>query len=188
MRLLPLLALTLTILTFRVTAEYENVTLDSTNSLWSGLFRDCRVFPTMSCVKKNVYHYLEDTLDGRGDIHVGQFLRFVPNRVDFTKYTKEANEDIEEARADTPLGEVTDALSDKAVKFLMTHDAEFKVPFVLNDASLKISPRSFEGDGVLVKLDVMHPQEAESRMDSVKPRILTKLLGDIISKLRWNVV
>lgn len=139
----------------------------------------------MSCVQKNVYSYLDETLDQK-DLNVGQFVKFTSNNIDFHKYTKEANEnDIneEEPRSETPLDEVTDALSNKAVKFLMTHNAEFKMPFVLNGAYLKVSPRGFEGDGVLVRLDVLHPQqEAQKRSDEGQPRILTGIITNVLSK------
>lgn len=145
----------------------------------------------MSCVQKNAYHYLDETLDQK-DLNIGEYMRFTSNNIDYHKYTKEANEennieDDEESRQaeETPLDEVTEALSSKAVKFLMTHNAEFKMPFVLNGAYLKVSPRGFEGDGVLVKLDVLHPQEnqeAQKRSDDGQPRILTGIITNVISK------
>lgn len=60
----------------------------------------------------------------------------------------------------TPIEEVTDALSGKGVNFLMTHDIELNLPNILFDSSiLRISPRSFEGNGALVKVELI-PNEA----------------------------
>lgn len=183
MRILPFLALLALTL-----GSQPNITLDkyvdSSNTLWTGLFRDCKAFPTMQCVQKNAFHYLDDTLKQK-DVSVGQFLKFTPNTVDYTKYSKEANENEmeEEPRSEHPLGEVTDALSNKAVRFLMTHDAQFKIPFVLDGAYLKVAPRSFEDDGILVKLDIMHPQQpAERRSGEEQPRILNSIVSSILSK------
>lgn len=56
---------------------------------------------------------------------------------------------------ESPIEEVTDALYDKGVGFMMTHDVELKLPDMLFDgAVLKISPRSLEGSGALVHLDL----------------------------------
>lgn len=60
----------------------------------------------------------------------------------------------------SPIEEVTDALSGKGVQFMMTHDIELHMPSILFDSSvLRISPRSFEGNGALVKIELM-PNEA----------------------------
>lgn len=57
---------------------------------------------------------------------------------------------------ESPIEEVTDALSGKGIQFLMTHDIELKLPEILfNGATFRISPRSFEGNGALVKLEFM---------------------------------
>lgn len=44
---------------------------------------------------------------------------------------------------------------DKTRKFAMTHDIQFKLPQTMFDgAILRISPRSFEGNGALVKIEL----------------------------------
>lgn len=152
------------------------------NTLWNGILRDCKSYSTVSCIQKNVYTYLDDTLNIPGDLEVGQFMRFRPNKVDYTKYTREANENLtedEEGRADTPLEEVTNALSGKGVKFLMTHDMEVKLPSFMEGATFKMSPRGFEGDGVLVKLDLIQKEVEEGRAkeDGIQPRIFLKQIA-----------
>lgn len=58
--------------------------------------------------------------------------------------------------AASPIEEVTDALSGKGVNFLMTHDIELKMPDMMFDgATFRISPRSIEGNGALVKLELI---------------------------------
>ena len=59
--------------------------------------------------------------------------------------------------------EVTDSLSDKGVHFLMTHDVEVKMPEILfNGATFRISPKSFEGNGAIVKLELV-PKEIKTK-------------------------
>jgi Protein of unknown function (DUF1676) len=77
------------------------------NSLWDALIKECLRRPTFSCIQRNVYSYLDDQLSA-DDFNVTNRLLFFKNRVDFTKYTKEANmkyntvddeEEVDEGRA-----------------------------------------------------------------------------------------
>ncbi|KAJ6637523.1 hypothetical protein Bhyg_10254 [Pseudolycoriella hygida] len=137
------------------------------NELWDGLIKDCLHKPSFSCFQKNVHNYLNSALE-LDDVNVTSSFKFLKNKVDLYKYTKEANDHLmkeneipdEEARSASPIEEVTDALSGKGVQFLMTHDIELNMPSILFDSSiLRISPRSFEGNGALVKVELM-PNEA----------------------------
>ncbi|XP_026470984.1 uncharacterized protein LOC113375256 [Ctenocephalides felis] len=57
---------------------------------------------------------------------------------------------------ESPLEEVSGALYGKGVQFMMTHDMELQLPEMLFDsATLKVSPRGFEGSGAIVKLELM---------------------------------
>lgn len=60
------------------------------NNLWDSLIRDCLKKPTFSCIQKNVYSYLDDTLN-LGDVNLTNRVIMTRNKVDYTKYTKEAN-------------------------------------------------------------------------------------------------
>jgi Protein of unknown function (DUF1676) len=60
------------------------------NSLWDALIKECLRRPTFSCIQRNVYSYLDEQLSA-DDFNVTNRLLFFKNRVDFTKYTKEAN-------------------------------------------------------------------------------------------------
>lgn len=54
----------------------------------------------------------------------------------------------------SPIEEVTDALSGKGVQFLMQHDIELQLPDMIFDgATFRISPRTFDGTGALVKME-----------------------------------
>lgn len=65
----------------------------------------------------------------------------------------------------SPIEEVTNALYGKSMKFALTHDIELQLPDILFDgAILRISPRSMEGNGMLVKLDLMPKQANEARL------------------------
>jgi hypothetical protein len=60
------------------------------NTLWDAVIKECLRKPTFSCIQKNVYSYLDEQLN-TDDFNVTNRLLFFKNRVDFTKYTKEAN-------------------------------------------------------------------------------------------------
>ena len=64
------------------------------NELWSGIVSDCLDRPTFSCFQKNVYSYLDTTLQLQ-DVNVTNSLKFIKNEVDLNsinRYTKEAND------------------------------------------------------------------------------------------------
>lgn len=65
------------------------------NELWDGVIYDCLNKPSMSCIQKNVYGYLDDTL-GLHDVNFTNRFIFKKNQVDFSKYSKEVNEDDNE--------------------------------------------------------------------------------------------
>ncbi|XP_054090190.1 uncharacterized protein LOC105212406 isoform X2 [Zeugodacus cucurbitae] len=66
---------------------------------------------------------------------------------------------------ETPIEEVTNALYGKSVKFAITHDLEIKLPEMMFDgATFRISPRSFEGNGIIAKLEMIPKQEVEARL------------------------
>lgn len=53
-----------------------------------------------------------------------------------------------------PIEEVSNALYDKGVKFLVTHNMDVQLPEVMFDgATFRISPRSIEGNGIIAKLE-----------------------------------
>ncbi|XP_037943412.1 uncharacterized protein LOC119676247 [Teleopsis dalmanni] len=69
------------------------------------------------------------------------------------------------AAAETPIEEVTNALYGKSIKFALTHNMELKLPETLFDgATFRISPRSFEGNGMIAKLEFIPKQEVEARL------------------------
>ncbi|XP_055698523.1 uncharacterized protein LOC129798988 isoform X2 [Phlebotomus papatasi] len=165
------------------------------NELWDGLLRDCLRKPTFSCFQKNVFNYLDGAL-ALADVNVTQNFAFLRNGVDYEHISKEANDqerseneisdtdDEEEPRlAESPIEEVTNALYGKGVKFMMTHDVQMKMPEMFFDgATLKISPRSFEGNGALVKLELVPRTDLEPRdtgrifFKHIKKHLKNKLL------------
>ncbi|XP_055677118.1 uncharacterized protein LOC129786255 [Lutzomyia longipalpis] len=170
------------------------------NELWDGLLRDCLRKPTFSCFQKNVFTYLDGAL-ALADVNVTQNFVFLRNGVDYEHISKEANDqegseneisdtdDEEEPRlAESPIEEVTNALYGKGVKFVMTHDVQVKLPGIFFDgATLKISPRSFEGNGALVKLELLPRTELEPRetgrifFKHIKKHLKNKLLLGLLA-------
>lgn len=70
---------------------YSNGTFRTGNHLWDDILNQCSVKPSVSCLQKNVYSYLNDKLDFDGDVNVTSGVCFKKNNVDINKYTKEAN-------------------------------------------------------------------------------------------------
>lgn len=69
----------------------------------------------MSCLQKNVYSYLDDSLKFDGDVNLASGVCFKKNNVDVNKYSKEANviyltgsKDTEEARVQDEENEIND--------------------------------------------------------------------------------
>ncbi|XP_032523570.2 uncharacterized protein LOC116774898 [Danaus plexippus] len=152
---------------------YQNGTFNTGNGLWDNILNKCTTKPTVSCLQKNFYSYLDESLDINGDINVSSGVCFKKNNVDMNKYSKEANiiyltgskdydersfdeeNEINDDDSETPLEEVTDALYGKGVKFLMTHDMKIALPELMFDgATLKVSPRALTKTGALVHIDL----------------------------------
>ena len=70
---------------------YQNGTFRTGNILWDNILNKCTASPSMSCLQKNVYTYLDDKLGMNGDVEVSSGVCFKKNSVDINKYTKEAN-------------------------------------------------------------------------------------------------
>lgn len=134
--------------------------LSAGNALWTALIKNCRK-PTMACVEKNMYDYLKNTLESQEDLHVVPFVKMKRNQVEFDKIARDyiEDEDVEEDKSG--LEAMSKSLHGKSVRFLMTHDMEVQLPETVFEGSvLKISPRAFEGNGALVKLEVL-PKEIQ---------------------------
>lgn len=70
---------------------YQNGTFRTGNSLWDNILNECTFKPSVSCLQKNVYSYLDESLDFNGDVNVASGMCFKKNNVDINKYSKEAN-------------------------------------------------------------------------------------------------
>lgn len=70
---------------------YQNGTFRTGNLLWDNILNKCTVSPSVSCLQKNVYSFLDDKLGMNGDVEVTSGVCFKKNNVDIHKYTKEAN-------------------------------------------------------------------------------------------------
>lgn len=77
------------------TARSRKPLFSTGNRLWDALIAECIKKPTFACIQKNVYSFLGESLEV-GDFNVSNRVIFTKNRVDFTKYTREANEGDEE--------------------------------------------------------------------------------------------
>lgn len=52
------------------------------NELWDNLIRDCLKKPTFSCIQKNVYGYLDTTLN-RDDVNITSRLQLTRNQIEY---------------------------------------------------------------------------------------------------------
>ncbi|XP_062703021.1 uncharacterized protein LOC109409083 isoform X1 [Aedes albopictus] len=168
------------------TARSRRPLFSTGNRLWDALIAECIKKPTFACIQKNVYSFLGESLEV-GDFNVTNRVIFTKNRVDFTKYTREANEDDEHHEADneipdargdfeptSPIEEVTTALHDKTLKFMLTHDVNIKMPEIMFDGAIfRIEPRAIEGNGMLAKLEFV-PRTTIVARGASEPRILFK--------------
>lgn len=77
---------------------------------------------------------------------------------------------------ESPIEEVTDALYGKWRSFMMTHNLEMKMPEIMFDgATFRVTPRGFDGDGALIKLEVipkaLEEVQPEARLFGLKKKI-----------------
>lgn len=80
---------------------------------------------------------------------------------------------------ETPLEEVTDAMAGKFNTFMMSHNMELKLPETFFDgASFRITPRKFEGNGALVKVEFIPRALVEARSTGTA-RILFKKISEL---------
>lgn len=135
--------------------------LTSGNDLWSTILRSC-IPPTFNCIRNNINEYLKRTLDNPNDIEFASFLKFPKNFLDYNNKTS-LKEDFNQTAESTPtfnystsLEEISRSLAENAKQFFMTHDLELQLPqrFFMG-TTVKVSPRSIEGNGVLVKLEII---------------------------------
>ncbi|XP_046409225.1 uncharacterized protein LOC124174158 [Ischnura elegans] len=108
----------------------------------------CVKDPSMSCLRKNLYGYVGRSLD--------QEQLAITDSLVFTKKEGGRAGKSVEAPVEAPV-EATgeDGLYEKGARFLMDHDVSIQLPQTLFGGSvLKLSPRSFEEDGVLLKLEM----------------------------------
>ncbi|XP_047036100.1 uncharacterized protein LOC124641891 [Helicoverpa zea] len=162
---------------------YQNGTFRTGNVLWDNILNKCTAKPTVSCLQKNVYSYLDDRLGMNGDVEVTSGVCFKKNSVDINKYSKEANtiyltgnkdddkgryleeeNEIEDTEPESPFEEITDALYDKSVKFLVTHDMKLTLPDTFfQGATLRVSPRALTKTGALVHIELEPKVEVQER-------------------------
>ncbi|KFB51355.1 AGAP003468-PA-like protein [Anopheles sinensis] len=155
------------------------------NRLWDALIADCMRKPTFACIQKNVYSFLGEQLEVE-NMNFTNRVQFLKNRVDFTKYTREANEEdseddneIPDARGafeqTSPIEEVTTALREKSLKFMLTHDVNVQLPEIMFDGAVfRIQPRAIEGNGMIAKLEFVPRTEIAEARGNGSPRILFK--------------
>ncbi|XP_037296083.1 uncharacterized protein LOC115453262 [Manduca sexta] len=185
---------------------YHNGTFTTGNLLWDNILNQCAVKPSVSCFQKNVYSYLDERLELNGDVKLTNSVSFEKNNVDVHKYSKEANmiylsgsKDAEKQRQldqeneiddedepESPLEEITDALYDKSVKFLVSHDMKLQLPeYFFHGATLKVSPRAMTKTGALVhvELETKENENGQGRIffHKIKKYIKKKLVSAAIA-------
>ncbi|XP_031617265.1 uncharacterized protein LOC116337090 isoform X2 [Contarinia nasturtii] len=158
--------------------SFQSIIKPSGNELWDGIINDCLYKPSFSCFQKNIYTYLDNTLK-LSDVNVTDRILFkkididpnllaqLQNNTEEERDNEISEEETREFKSESPIEEVTDALYGKWRNFMMTHNLELKMPEVLFDgATFRITPRAFDGDGALVKFEMI-PKALEERESDV---------------------
>lgn len=170
-----------------VDKDNRTLHLYGSNSMWDGLLRECGAKTSLTCVKRNVFEYLNQSIEIDGDFPVTDSIVFTRNgndpvenkydrRVNNVSYehdTKRSVSDNEplEQRSFSSFSSLTNALYDKGVSFINTHDLVLQLPEMLFDgAVVRISPKSLEEDGgAMFKVELN-----QERNDYSEGRILFK--------------
>jgi Alkyl sulfatase and related hydrolases len=170
-----------------VDKDNRTLNLYGSNSMWEGLFRNCGVKTSLTCVKRNVYEYLNQSIETDRDFPVTDSILFTRNGNEpiENKYDRQLNNvsyqhdakrsvsdnELPEQRSFSSFPSLTNALYDKGVNFIMTHDLVLQLPDMLFDgAVVRISPRSLEEDGgAMLKVELN-----QERNSSGEGRILFK--------------
>lgn len=177
-----------------VTRMYSVIDKDNTtfslygnNQMWDRLLSDCGPKTSLTCVKRNVFEYLNRSIVTDGDFPITDNFVFTRNGNNLTvnKYDRNVNNgsyhhdnrksvnssENSEQRSYDSFHSVTNMLYDKGVKFIMTHDLVLQLPDLLFDgAVVRISPKGLEEDGgAMFKVEVN-----QRNSDSGEGRILFK--------------
>ena len=105
--------------------------------------------------------FFDNILQHQFDLKVTDGIVFRKNDLDYDSITKEFDNKIDEgedAERSSPFEEIVVSLHDKAVKFIMTHDLDIMLPSYFDGATLRFSPRTFEGGGAIFKADIIPGQ------------------------------
>lgn len=170
-------------------ADKDNRTLNlyGSNSMWDGLFRECGAKSSLTCVKRNVFEYLNQSIETDGDFFVTDSILFTRNtnepienkydrRLNSVSYQHDTTKSVSdneplEQRSFSSFSSLTNTLYDKGVSFIKTHDLVLQLPEMLFDgAVVRISPKSLEEDGsAMFKVELN-----QGRNSSGEGRILFK--------------
>ena len=147
-----------------VDKDNRTLNLYGSNSMWDGLFRDCGAKTSLTCVKRNVFEYLNQSIETDGDFLLTDSILFTRNgnelvenkydrRLNDVSYQRDTTRSVSdnepsEQRSFSSFSSLTNALYDKGVSFIRTHDLVLQLPEMLFDgAVVRISPKSLEEDG-----------------------------------------
>ncbi|XP_004926122.1 uncharacterized protein LOC101742205 [Bombyx mori] len=174
---------------------YRNGTFRTGHQLWDNVLNQCTAEPSVSCLQKNFFWYLDDRFRMNNDLKVSDSVCFKRNNVDLDRVSADDgvngarsadDSEVEEDEPDSPFEEVTNGLYDKGVNFFMTHDMTLTLPeYFFQGATLKIAPRALTKSGALIHVD-LEPREnknGEGRifLQKIKKAIKKKLLTALIA-------
>jgi hypothetical protein len=179
----------------RMYSGNRTMSLYGSNSMWDGLFRDCGAKTSLTCVKRNVFEYLNQSIEIDGDFPVTDNIFFTRNRNEpvENKYDRRLNNvsyqhdttrnvsdnEPPEQRSFSSFSSLTNALYDKGVSFIKTHDLVLQLPEMLFDgAVVRISPKSLEEDGgAMFKMELTQDRngQGEGRILFKKSKYSVKL-------------
>lgn len=164
--------------------NYTNLT---NNTMWNSLLENCKK-PSMSCIQKFIYNYLDDTLETKNNVSIEDVVVFVKNDYNYTIEDVQENNEEKQIGRSSPLGGVITSLHGKALKFFMTHDMQFQLPeFIFEGAMLRISPRSIEENGAFFKIEIQ-PKAIENVGEGrILFKKISKYTSIIMFLLLWRL-
>ncbi|KAF5290252.1 hypothetical protein FQA39_LY14806 [Lamprigera yunnana] len=150
------------------TDAYEAPEIHSSNRLVDDLINDCKV-PTFTCIQKTLYKHIKDFLVHTNSYEINGFMRVDKN-----------NNSVHQSPDNNARDNEVEELGNKVMDFLLTHNMQIQMPQTLFDgAALKISPKTFEGSGLITKLEFV-PKVLKKGLGS--PRILFKKIKKFIGE------
>ncbi|KAK4875571.1 hypothetical protein RN001_011993 [Aquatica leii] len=132
--------------------------------------------PTLSCIQKTLYKHIEDFLVNTDNYEVEGLMKLQKNNVSIDQSQNNA----------TGRSNKIEEFENKVLRFILTHNVQIQMPeTVFDGTTLEISPRKFEGSGLIAKLKFI-PKTVSKELG--RPRIFFKKIKKFIGEKLLNAL